>query len=207
MVFVTSNSKGSSPFLNPPPITTLSETVPPPAHIRLRPEQLTCEMCVIRLHDAWARFCRELVVLSAYAQPLTAQGHRVPRTGGIKSRRDVIPALIATYPRRKTEPPWHFPRECIDAARRLSVSNNSTIASGLGLSFPQSPTNQLTQMRNFLAHRNTDTAQDVAQVAINLGMPNIGHPHLLVASVMPPGVPLFVLWAERLGLMAWLAIQ
>ena len=28
MVFVTSNSKGSSPFLNPPPITTLSETVP-----------------------------------------------------------------------------------------------------------------------------------------------------------------------------------
>ena len=179
------------------------------SHTWLGPEQLTCEMCVIRLHDAWAHFCRELVVLSAYAQPLTAQGQRVTRAHGIRDRQQVIPALFATYPRRRrnTEPPWHIPGKCIDAASRLNISNNSTIAIGLGQSFPQSPTDQLSDVRNFFAHRNVDTARDVSQIARNMGIPNVRHPHLLVVSAVPPGVPLFVLWTQRLKLMAWLAIQ
>ena len=185
----------------------LASTSSPSAGTRLGPEQLTCEMCVVRLHDAWARFCRELVVLSAYAWPLTAQGQRVPRASGIRDRREVIPTLFATYQSKTTEPPWHIPGECIGAARSLNLANRSEIAGGLGLSFPQSPTDQLRQMRNFFAHRNVHTAKDVEQIAISLGMPNVRYFHLLLVSVMPHGVPLFVLWVQRLRRMAWLAIQ
>ena len=154
----------------------LESTASPSAHTRH--QQLIREMCVIRLHDAWARFCRELVVLSTYAQPLTAQGQRVPRVSGIRDRQQVIPALIKTYQRRTAEPFWHIPMECIDAAHRLNVANYSAIAGGLGRSSPQSPTDQLRQMRNFFAHRNVDTAQDVTQIALSLGMPNVRYPHL-----------------------------
>ncbi len=187
----------------------LESTTSPSANTQHRPEheQLIREMCVIRLHDAWARFCRELVFLSAYAQPLTAQGQRVPRVSGIRDRQQVIPALFATYRRRTTEPSWHIPRDCIDTAGRLKISNNSTVASGLGQSFTVSPTDQLKQMRNFFAHRNVATAQAVTQVAVSLGMPNVRHPHILVASIVPPGVSVFTQWAQRLNLMAWLAIQ
>ena len=185
----------------------LGSTASSATHTPPRLEQFTREMCVVRLHDAWARFCRELVVLSAYAQPLTAQGQRVTRVSGVRDRQQVIPTLLATYRWKKTEPSWHIPTDCIGAARSLNIANNSTIASGLGLSFPQSPTDQLRQMRNFFAHRNVHTAKDVEQIAISLGMPNVRYFHLLLVSVMPPGVPLFVLWVQRLRRMAWLAIQ
>lgn len=170
-------------------------------------EQFIREMCMIRLHDAWARFCRELVVLSAYAQPLTADGRRVTRAPGIQNRRQVIPALLATYRRRTAEPPWHIPSDCLDAAKRLNISNYSTINNGLGLSFPQSPTDQVNRVRNFFAHRNIDTVRGVVQVARNLGLPRVTHPHLLVVSRIQPGVSVFALWVSRLRVMAQLAVR
>ena len=170
-------------------------------------QRLICDMGVIQFHDAWARFCRELVVLSAYAQPLTAHGQRLSRAPGIQNRHQVIPALLSTYHRRKYEPSWDQPGDCIDAARRLQVLNYSTIFAGLGLSLTPSPIDQVRYVRNFLAHKNAENARRVAQVAAEFGLTNVRVPEVLVMSVVHPGVSVFIQWVHRLRLMAWLAIQ
>ena len=104
--------------------------------------RLVQEMCLIRLQDSWGRFCRRLVVFSCWAQPKTAQGFRVPRAPGIRRSGDVIPKLMSTYRRRTTEPEWHIPAECLDAATRLQIINLPSVNSGLALSFPNSTTDQ-----------------------------------------------------------------
>lgn len=169
--------------------------------------QYVCEMCVIRLHDAWARFCRELVVMSAYAEPLTGQGGRVPRAPGIRDRRHVIPTLLATYKKRTEEPNWHIPGDSLDAARRLNVQNYQSIAGGIGRSLPRSPTDQLREARNFFAHRNDDTAIRLRQVARNLGLSNLRQPYLLMVFPGAPGVSVFDLWVSQLRTMASVAVQ
>jgi hypothetical protein len=58
-----------------------------------------------------------------------------------------------------------------------------------------------------LAHKNASTARGVEQVARNLGLPNIKHPHMLVVSTLQLGTSVFALWAQRLRTMAQLSIQ
>ena len=170
-------------------------------------QQMVREMCVIRLQDSWARFCRELVLLSCWAEPVTAQGKRVTRVPNIRRAHDVIPTLISTYRRRRTEPSWHIPNDCIEAAGRLQIANYSTVKSGLGLSFSHSPTYQLRCLRNHFAHRNEVTAKLVRQLAIDLGIPTATVANLLPVSIVQPGTSLFSLWILRLRTMAQLAIQ
>ena len=183
---------------------TLEASIAPSIHTPLTIQQhFVVELCVIRLHDAWARFCRELVVTSAYAKPLTAQGTRVPRAPGVKRRDQVIPEFTATYP-------WYVSRQCLDAAKRLKVSNYSAIASGIGVSFPDmspSPNDQVRLVRNFFAHRHQESADKALEIAHNLHIPGITHPRSLVIATVPPGISVFRLWVNRLRLMAYLSIQ
>jgi hypothetical protein len=82
------------------------------------------ELTVIRLHDSWARFCRELIVLSAYGKTNTLGGIRLHTSlPAIKSRGDVVPVLMTFYPRRRNEPFWYKSNECIDAGQRLIIQN------------------------------------------------------------------------------------
>lgn len=181
-------------------------------HTHLTSQQsFVVELCVIRLHDAWSRFCRELVVTSAYAKPLTAQGNRVQRVPGVKRRDQVIPKLLATYPKRNKEPTtWYMPGDCLDIAKRIEVSNYSAIASGIGASFPgasPSPDEQVRRVRNFFAHRHQESASLALEIARSLNIPGITHPRSLVVATIPPGISVFGLWANRLRLMAYLSIQ
>ena len=169
--------------------------------------QLVREMCVMRLQDSWARFCRDLVIMSSWAEPMTAQGSRVAKAPRIRRARDVIPTLISTYTRRTTEPNWHIPSESIDAAQRLRITNYNTVKSGLSLSFSHSPTEQVRCLRNYFAHRSENTAKLVQQVAMNMGIPSRTIPHSLTGSIVQTGISMFSLWVLRLRTMAWLAIQ
>jgi len=182
---------------------TLEASITSSFYTPLESQHLVAEMCVIRLHDAWVRFCRELVVTSAYAKPLTAQGRRVPRVPGVKRRDQVIPELPATYP-------WHMSARCLDAARRLKVSNYSAISSGIGVSFPDmspSPNDQVRLVRNFFAHRHQESAGKALEIARSLNIPGVTHPRSLVIATVPPGISVFRLWANRLLWMAYLSIQ
>lgn len=190
---------------------TLEASIAPSIHTPLTIQQHSVvELCVIRLHDAWSRFCRELVVTSAYAKPLTAQGNRVPRAPGVQRRDQVIPKLLATYKKRSQEPYWYLTNQCLDAAGRLKVSNYSALSSGIGISFPDmspSPNDQVRLVRNFFAHRHQESAGKALEIARNLHIPGITHPRSLVIATVPPGISVFRMWANRLRLMAYLSIQ
>ena len=173
-------------------------------------EKLVAEMCVMCLHDAWARFCRELVVTSAYAEPLTATGTRVPKVQGIQRRSQVIPRLLSTYKRRTQEPSWYLARDCIDASSRLQLANHVTISNGIGLSFPTlsvSPNDQVRMVRNFFAHKNPDTAREVKQVARSLNLPTSDNASGVPTTLIPPGITAFAFWVNCLRSMAYLSIQ
>ena len=183
-----------------------------PAYGRLEreKERLIAEMCVMRLHDAWARFCRELVVTSAYAEPLTANGKKVHRIPGITHRSQVISALLSTYKKRRSEPSWYLARECIDASSRLQVANHRTISAGIGLSFPNlsiSPNDQVRFIRNLFAHRGQDTAAEATRVEGGFSFPVGGNLSALPTTLTAPGITVFAFWVNCLRLMAHQSIQ
>ena len=124
------------------------------AATRSRREQLAAEMVIVRMYDGWARYCRELVILSACGNTLTLSGTVVPAV--IKRRSDVVPALLATYVRRQYEPKWAIAAECIDAASRLRIANLSTLAGALGAT--NSPAEEIRNVRNYYAHREQGAA-------------------------------------------------
>lgn len=183
---------------------TLEASIALSLNIPLTSQQsLVAEMCVIRLQDAWSRFCRELVVTSAYARPLTAQGQRVPRAPGIQRRDQIIPEFPTTYP-------WYMSNRCLDAAKRLNVSNYPAISRGIGASFPgvsPSPNEQVRLVRNFFAHRHQESAGKALEIARSLNIPGVTHPRSLVVATVPPGISVFRQWVNRLQVMAYLSIQ
>jgi len=167
------------------------------------PHKYSHEMCVVRLHDAWARFCRELIFLCAACEPTTISGVVVARAPGVSDRSDVLPALLASYPAGKPpwwEPRWGDPGECLDAAQRLNVSNYSRLSSGLSIS--PSPVDDLRFIRNFFAHRSEKAARKVHPIATSYGFARLTPALTIVETVIPPGVPIFKKWINDLDIMA-----
>lgn len=174
------------------------------APVPTRQARLAAEMCVMRLDDAWARFCRELVILSAGCAPLTVAGLRVPRAAGISARREVIPRLFAISRGFNREPDWGTTDKCLDAARRLQIVNFSTIAAALGATV--SPAHDVRQFRNFLAHRYIGTVDRIKQRAYYQSALRIQIDQLPM-QLVPPGVTLMENWITRFRLVAAAAIQ
>lgn len=164
---------------------------------------LCAEMAVVRLHDAWARFSRELVLQSAACAPTTAAGVLIPRAPGIRRRRDVIPVLLATYRKRVFEPRWAAAKEAIDAAQRLRIANLGTVAAALGAM--NSPSEEIRLVRNYFAHRSEST---VAEIRAH---PSLGGRALnwkaLASDQVGPGVMRIEQWIIRLRAIAEAAIQ
>ncbi len=125
-----------------------------------RQAELACEMTIIRMHDAWARYCRELVILSAYGRTVSLSGAPIsPSSISIKNCGMVVPALLASYKSKKIhfEPEWADAAKCIAAAHRLSIANVLTVSAALAAA--NSPADDLRRVRNFYAHRNKSTAK------------------------------------------------
>lgn len=165
---------------------------------------LAAQMSVVRLHDAWDRFCRELVVVSAAETPITASGVKLARAPNIRARTDVIPVLLRTYRNRRYEPRWASPQECIDAASRLSVSNRSIIAGAIGVS--NSPIDEIRVIRNFFVHKSLTTANEVRAIAA-FGPITRLDVISLVAVAIGPGHTRMHRWISLLQSIAALAIQ
>jgi hypothetical protein len=122
--------------------------------------QLACEMAVIRLHDAWGRFCRELIVLSAFGRTTTLSGIPLPPCHrSIKRCHLVLPYLQAVMKSgRPYEPRWADATKCIGAAQRLAIANFPTVSAALGAT--NSPAEDIRRVRNFYAHRKYGTAHE-----------------------------------------------
>lgn len=174
-----------------------------------RPHSKNREQCVIQIHDAWARFCRELVLQSAAEVPTTLSGTIVARAPGINSRADVLPLLRSTYKgkiakSKDWEPKWAIATQCIDAIFRLNLANRANLSAAIGIS--PSPLEDLRQVRNFIAHRSMETSLKVQNVATNLGLARPATADDLLISLVPPGVTVFRSWVHDLETIAQLAV-
>ena len=175
----------------------------PPADRRA--DLLTTEMAVIRLSDAWSRFCREVVVMSAGCKPYTLNGNRLHLVKNVSRRSDVIPHLLSYYggpnPR---EPDWGVTWRCIDAAQLLKVDNIRTVSAALGA--VGSPVEEIRNVRNFFAHRWKDTADRIRRQGFYRSAMRINVEDIVGSSV-PPGVTRMEHWILQLRLVAEASIQ
>ena len=162
------------------------------------------EMAVIRLHDAWGRFCRELIISSAGCRPFTASGVRLAVPPGIRGRRDVIPFLLSTYRQRTYEPKWAVSGDCLSAAQRIGIANLATVVAAIGST--NSPAEDLRRVRNFFAHRGKWSAD---QVRFNCTF-SVGSQltlEALVGQLVPPGITRMEAWVIDLRIVADAAVQ
>ena len=170
----------------------------------LRRRTLLAEMTVLRLHDAWARFCRQLVVVSAGGRPLTAGGSRLALAPGITTPADVVPVLLGTYRKRKYEPRWAVPHECVDAAGRLRLANLTTVAGAIGAI--DAVPDDLRVVRNFFAHRGHSGALEVRGLSVVPATVRLAAPSVLSIRVAG-GITLIKSWSLTLQATAAAAVQ
>lgn len=172
----------------------------------MRTWRLAGEMCLVRAQDSWARFCRELIVSSAYAQPITIDGRTVRRAENISTRQDVENAIHVLFHKKRTrEPEWHIAREAIDAAQKIGLTNRDYISAALGAT--PSPMEDIRPLRNYVAHRSARSRSLVMAVAQRHNVGDV-QDALEVAAFAPQSGPLlFRRWMTQLQRMAWAALR
>jgi len=162
-------------------------------------DEMMQEMSVIRLYDAWQRFCRGLIVFSSYGA-YTLNGNHIPEAPNSH-------LLNPSNPHQPFGPRWHGwgdSTQCIHAAQQIGIANFSQVSMGLGLT--PSPVDDLRKVRNFFAHRNIGTAQIAQQVAQSVGV-QVQRPIELIKWVQSPGITVFEYWVIHLRQMAHIAVQ
>jgi len=171
------------------------------------PHRMGREMCVVRLHDAWERTCKELIIASACEEPVTALGQTVSRV--VPSRQQVLPQLRATFTgitrkQRYWEPAWGDPRSLLDTAQRLGLSNYPTLSLAMGV--PTKAASHLKDVRHFFAHRAGNTAANVARVALFYRLSAKSTADDVIGSTIPPGLTIFESWIHDLRTMLRAAV-
>lgn len=165
---------------------------------------------VVRLHDAWARFCRELVLLSAAGDTTTAASVYVPRSPLVGPYQNPLDVLKSTYSRRRQrfvlwEPKWYDPADAVQAAQALRIANFPTVSAGLGLA--GHGVDELRACRNYLAHRNRLAHRELDPLRHRLGVSLSTPAEELVNETVLGGVSVFEEWCIELTQRASLASQ
>lgn len=166
--------------------------------------RLSGEMAIVRLHDAWSRFCRRLIIMSAGYEPYTRSGVKLRLAPGIKKPADVIPVLLSKYKKARYEPKWYNAIDCCSAANQLLIQNRSTIIAALGAT--SSPSNEVRLVRNFFAHRGKDTADLLRSHLSSVGTSSICLEDL-AGEIISPGIMRVEHWVNDLRLIAEAAIN
>ena len=162
------------------------------------------EMAVLRLHDDWARFCRELILDSAASAPKSRSGTTIARAPSIRSIQDAIDASIRSTPQRRYEPKWATASESVRAALALAITNSATVTAALGAT--NSPAEDLRHVRNFFAHRAENTADKVRNLTFyrtGMGL----NAHDLLSPIVAGGVTRFESWILQLRTVGDAAIR
>lgn len=165
----------------------------------LLPHAYSVEICVIRLYCSWQNYCRQLVLISAYGEPLSLTGAQVPRV--LASEAAAI-KTVKDYSRKTTgrayEPNWADANKCMKAAQHLGIANFSRVAAAIG-STP-SPAEDLRAIRDYYAHRNDETLRKVLPLP-HLGGRNIIDLPDILRQPTRAGVSLFEDWILTLSII------
>lgn len=166
-----------------------------------REAQLACEMAIVRLHDSWARCCRDIVLRSACGC-WTLGGARVQAAAGVTNEAEALAKYFATLTIRRgrmpQEPKWHSAKEAIDAAQKIGITNRVAVVAALSSS--NSPAEAMRKVRNYYAHRSMDTVVKAMATGIfpALAVPSVFNLNELGAG----GETILRGWIRELRLMA-----
>ena len=118
------------------------------------------ERALLQLQIEWELFVRNLILDSATGQYTDSNGKVVSKLGiPAPTRERASHVLISRYKRRRREPDWYLPKDAIQAANLLAVTNLQNIAAWLGLSPWE--IEELRYIRNFIAHQSKESALEV----------------------------------------------
>lgn len=176
-------------------------------HFGIGSHRIAREGAVIALHDAWNRFCKNLVLRSSYHQFETRSGNVLRPTAG-RNQSEALQFLGANLSAISSksfgEPNWFVPAATIDAASVLSVPNRATIATAIGVSTLRStvspsagvqanasPPQEVQRVRNYIAHRGKNAAARLAPLMSTHKASNVLQ---LLDSPVPGGIRLFDSW-------------
>lgn len=167
--------------------------------------KLSAEMAVVRLYDAWSRYCRELIVISALGGATTLGGVYLKRSTKASNRKQVIHAATTTTSGRQRWVKWGVATECINVGNRLGIANINTVAAALGAT--NTASEELRTVRNFFAHRSKGTRE----MAMNTNRFPVGRrPHvweLAIGGSPTLGLTTFEIWVDNLEATAEAAAQ
>jgi hypothetical protein len=116
---------------------------------------LSAEMAVIRLHDAWSRYCKELVIISALGRIHTLGGKYLNPCIAARSRKQALLSAVTAPSGKLRWIKWGDAGECIKVCARFGISNLNTVAAALGAN--NTASEEIRCVRNFFAHRGRGT--------------------------------------------------
>lgn len=161
--------------------------------------------CVINLNDYWSQFCKNVMVSSAVGGWTSRSGVMLSRVTGLGSNNDVMGLLRSTYRSRPPfwEPNWTVASDFIDACRRVGISNLADVSAAIGAT--GSPAEELRLTRNYLAHRNADTAARAISVLAFYGATAPLDVDAVITRPAHAGAHLFETWVNGLTAVAFTA--
>mgnify|MGYP000927983686 CR=1 FL=1 len=169
--------------------------------------ELAASNCVLNLHNHWSQFCKELIINSAKGGFATRAGVTLPRVAGLPLNNDVVAHIQALYHwRAPREPHWSIAAgygNSIDACTRLGVANLSDISAALGA--VGSPAEELRLVRNYLAHRNRDTASRASTALSGYGIGRMTSADTMLRTSISGGSTIYERWVNELSLIAFAA--
>ena len=159
-------------------------------------------MSVIRLYDAWSRYCRELVVVSALGRVNTLGGSYLTPIAGVTNRKQVIAKAITTASGKMRWVKWGDASDCLLVCTKLGIANLNTVASALGAN--NTASEELRKVRNFFAHRGSGTNEMAMKTN---RFPVVKRPSAWELAISGGGLTTFEIWVNNLEATAEAAAQ
>ncbi len=164
-----------------------------------------CEYSVVLVHDIWSRFCRDIIIESAYSQPITATGRRIPKAPGISDKGSVLDK-IKRFNGNSAIFPWHITIRCTRLSNRLRLNNSATINTSLVTTPSYNYTISL--IRNFFVHKNKISADKMRKhFDDDLSFPFNYDPTGLITDINPSGTTNLEEWVNWQKTIARNAVQ
>jgi len=157
---------------------------------------------LIRLHVAWANFCRELIINSAIGGHNTASGILLSKGTAVTDWNSI--RLTLQNQSRTYHIPWHIAHHSLRIAQILGIQNYNQVSSALG---SPSHIDCILAMRNFLTHPNEVSKMEYDNALVNIGINYRIEPLSLLKTRVTGGASLFGLWVSELQNMAESSIQ
>jgi len=164
---------------------------------------------LIGLHDAWSRFCRDVVVVSALGGVVTRTGTQLSRSAVIPANKTPLAYLKDNWPPSgygrcyDDGPYWYVPTTADKAAQILRISNYANFSAAI-LASGDAP-KELRACRNYLAHRNPDTENHPDMQALR-GRINVPPATTLAdrlaEEIVTGNITLFEKWCRELEITA-----